>query len=119
MRRHLMQARHHLASLTPSGERGRAGCPSTGRWWADRLELETGYWWLALQVDELVIAFYRGYWNPAGVYHSGNVYDPEPLWANIRETQRQSRLWAIQNGIHPPPPGLSRRLPDALRTEAG
>jgi proteasome lid subunit RPN8/RPN11 len=58
-------------------------------------------------------------WNPAGIYHSGDLHDPQPLWANIRETQRQSRLWAIQNGIHPPPPELSSQLPDALRTEAG
>uniref|UniRef100_UPI003F4930E2 hypothetical protein n=1 Tax=Nonomuraea sp. CA-252377 TaxID=3240003 RepID=UPI003F4930E2 len=114
-----MQARDHPAAAPPSGTRGQADGAGTGRWWADRLELETGYWWLVLQVDELVIAFYRGYWNPAGIYHSGNLHDPQPLWANIRQTQRQSRRWAIQNGIHPPPPELSRELPDALQAEAG
>ncbi|UBU16697.1 hypothetical protein [Nonomuraea gerenzanensis] len=91
----------------------------TDRGWADRLELETGYWWLVLQVEELVIAFYRGYWNPAGVYHTGDCYDPEALWACIRDTQHQSRLWAIQNGVRPVPPVLEQQLPDALRTAVG
>ncbi|MGR6924622.1 hypothetical protein ACU635_61115 [[Actinomadura] parvosata] len=91
----------------------------TDRGWADRLELETGYWWLVLQVEELVIAFYRGYWNPAGVYHSGDLYDPEPLWRHIRKTQDESRRWAIQNGVRPLPPALEHQVPDALRTTVG
>ncbi len=91
----------------------------TGRAWADQLELETGCWWLVLQIEELVIAFYRGYWNTAGVYHSGNLHDPEPLWACIRETQHQSRLWAARNGVRPVPPVLSEELPQALWRAAG
>ncbi|MBB6557321.1 hypothetical protein [Nonomuraea rubra] len=91
----------------------------TDRGWADRLELETGYWWLVLQVEELVIAFYRGYWNTAGIYHTGDWNDPEALWTCIRDTQRQSRRWAIQNGLRPVPPALSHQLPDALRRTVG
>ncbi|WP_219505280.1 hypothetical protein [Nonomuraea ceibae] len=92
---------------------------STDRRWADRFELETGFWWRVFRVEQHVTVFYRGYSAERGVYHMGDCYDPEPLWASICETQDESRRWAIRNGVRPLPPVLSSQLPVALRSVDG
>ncbi|WP_336214854.1 hypothetical protein [Nonomuraea sp. LPB2021202275-12-8] len=105
--------------LAEQRDNGGPHADNNDRRWADRLELEIGYWWQVLRVKEHVTVFFRGYSTERGVYHVGDCYDPEPLWASIRNTQDESRRWAIRNGVRPLPPVLSSQLPAALRSVDG
>ncbi len=92
--------------------------PRTGRHWAAVLEQASWHWWLVLWQPALqqLIAFWRGPWEPGGIYCTGR--DPVQLWPLMCTIQHEGRRQAMRQALNNPhiaiPPVLTGELPDAL-----